>query len=494
MQTIVRSRASSSARHQRAGACVKTSLLCAALAAAIGLAAAAGTAQAASFTYHGTLQDGAQPAEGKYDLELTLYSAAVGGSVVGGPIDLNAVPVHEGHFSTQLDFGVSGTPANGAYLAVKVRPAGQGSFVALDQRSALSGDSPSSVCPGAWTIDGNAGNPPGSYLGTADAQDLVLEAGGANVAAFSAVNAAAVLGPFASASGRGANSIALGFTNGAAGDNSVAAGFNASTSFLGSFVWGDFDDNPITDTAADQFVVQAGGGVMFNTNQFPYPYEDVVIAPRSGSGSDADADLAFITRSGAYNGDIYVSDSTGVMTVYASNGVHISNPVSIDGTLKSASLEVLGNASKSTAGGFSANSDRRIKQDIEPIDNALDTIQQLRPVTFRYSDAYRASHPEIADQRYYNVIAQEFAQVFPDAVHGSGEYLAGAAKTPDNEILQVDTYPALITTVAAVQQLATDDETTTQRVHHLETENAALKAQLDRLSARLDQLSGAKGN
>ncbi len=77
------------------------------------------------------------------------------------------------------------------------------------------------------------------------------------------------------------------------------------------------------------------------------------------------------------------------------------------------------------------------------------------------------------------MIAQEFAEVFPDAVQGSGEYLHGAKKTAENEILQVDTYPALITTMAAVQELA--------------AENAELKAQLAALNKRMDTLATQAG-
>jgi Chaperone of endosialidase len=41
-----------------------------------------------------------------------------------------------------------------------------------------------SVCPGEWTLDGNGGNPAGSYLGTADSQPLVLKMNAAQVANF----------------------------------------------------------------------------------------------------------------------------------------------------------------------------------------------------------------------------------------------------------------------------------------------------------------------
>ena len=111
-------------------------------------------------------------------------------------------------------------------------------------------------------------------------------------------------------------------------------------------------------------------------------------------------------------------------------------------------LEVNGNASKSSAGSWLSNSDRRIKTEIESIEGALDKLDQVRLVDFRYTDDYLAAHPEIEDRRYPNVIAQEFATVFPDDVKGSGQML------PDgSEVLQVDTYPLTIYSAAAIQEL-----------------------------------------
>jgi hypothetical protein len=137
-------------------------------------------------------------------------------------------------------------------------------------------------------------------------------------------------------------------------------------------------------------------------------------------------------------------------------------------------LEVEGNASKTTASGWAANSDRRIKRDITPVTDALDTLNRVRLVSFRYTDDYRAAHPSVTDRPYLNVIAQEFAEVFPDHVQSSGE------KLPDgSEILQVDTYPLTIYTAAAVQELNTRVDT---EVAELRQENAALKARLDRLA------------
>lgn len=132
---------------------------------------------AASFNYHGTLRDGNKPADGKYDLELTLYSAATGGKIVGGPLILYSVPVHNGSFNTEADFGPL-ADAKAAWLGVSVRSAGSEDFSVLGARAAVTAASTASVCPGAWTLAGNAGNPAGSYLGTADGNPLVFEVNG----------------------------------------------------------------------------------------------------------------------------------------------------------------------------------------------------------------------------------------------------------------------------------------------------------------------------
>ena len=145
-------------------------------------------------------------------------------------------------------------------------------------------------------------------------------------------------------------------------------------------------------------------------------------------------------------------------------------------------LEVEGNASKSTAGSWLANSDRRIKTDIASITGALDKLDQVRLVDFRYTDEYLAAHPGIEDRRYPNVIAQEFQKVFPDDVKGSGETL------PDgSEILQVDTYPLTIYSAAAVQELHRENR---ELKHKLAEQDRKLAGQEQRLRKLERALTG----
>ncbi len=112
-------------------------------------------------------------------------------------------------------------------------------------------------------------------------------------------------------------------------------------------------------------------------------------------------------------------------------------------------LEVEGTASKTSAGDWLANSDIRIKRDVLDLDNALDIIDLLRPVKFKYTDEYMAEHPSLEDRYYYNFIAQEFQEVFPDSVQDSGE----------NGYLQLDAYNVRPYLVAAMQELSAKVET-----------------------------------
>lgn len=172
-----------------------------------------------------------------------------------------------------------------------------------------------------------------------------------------------------------------------------------------------------------------------------------------------------------------------------------SGRVGIDRVPTTNMLEVEGSASKTTAGSWLANSDRRIKTDVQTIDNALDRLARVRLVSFKYTDEYRKQHPTIGDHRYFNVVAQEFAEVFPDFVKGSGDKLPNG-----QEILQVDSYPLTVYSVAAVQELHRmlkdkDAELTThqRQIASQKDELTQLRARLQKLEAAVARLGGETG-
>ncbi len=146
------------------------------------------------------------------------------------------------------------------------------------------------------------------------------------------------------------------------------------------------------------------------------------------------------------------------------------------GRIPSWTLDVNGEAAKNSGGMWLIGSDARIKRDVATVTNALETLDKVRLVSFRYTDDYRAAHPSIEDHTYLNVIAQEFQEVFPDFVRHSGEKLADGSA-----MLQVDPYPLTIYSAAAVQELH-------RKVEDLAAELRAKEARLQALEQRLQKL------
>lgn len=128
------------------------------------------------------------------------------------------------------------------------------------------------------------------------------------------------------------------------------------------------------------------------------------------------------------------------------------------------------------------NSDRRIKTDIKPVQDALSALEKVRLVSFRYNDDYRAMHRGVEDRRYLNVVAQEFREVFPEHVQSSGEKLPNG-----DDILQVDTYPLTIYSAAAIQEL---NARTEAQLKVKDTEIQQLKQRFEKLEQFMNQKNG----
>jgi hypothetical protein len=91
-------------------------------------------AQTTAFDYQGSLKNGASPASGNYDLDFLLYDALSGGTQIGATQSKTNVPIANGVFSAQLDFG-SQFPGANRFLEIHVRQSGGGSFTILTPRA-----------------------------------------------------------------------------------------------------------------------------------------------------------------------------------------------------------------------------------------------------------------------------------------------------------------------------------------------------------------------
>jgi len=92
-----------------------------------------------SFTYQGRLQRHGSPAEGRFDLSFELYDTPSGGASLG-QIDRFDVPIRQGAFAAELDFGFSVHSGDPVWLEIQVRPAGEGAYTTLDPRHRLAGE------------------------------------------------------------------------------------------------------------------------------------------------------------------------------------------------------------------------------------------------------------------------------------------------------------------------------------------------------------------
>jgi hypothetical protein len=146
------------------------------------------TAFAAPIAYQGELIDAGVPADGRYDLQLTVHGDAALSSALALPVTLENVAVEDGRFRVEADFGDlrrAGLPItpDHAWLEIGVRDSGsKAGFDSLAQREKIVLDKAIAAC---WSSTGDDGsNPAINFLGTLDAQPLELRVNNQRAARF----------------------------------------------------------------------------------------------------------------------------------------------------------------------------------------------------------------------------------------------------------------------------------------------------------------------
>jgi hypothetical protein len=122
--------------------------------------------------------------------------------------------------------------------------------------------------------------------------------------------------------------------------------------------------------------------------------------------------------SGAANQMYVHSGTTGILMTFDGG----NSRVGIGTGAPAHKLDVVGTAGLSTGTAWTNTSDSRIKTNVQTITGALAKINQLRPVSYQYTDQYLSVHDEIDGTKTYNsFIAEEYETVFPDAVSIGGD-------------------------------------------------------------------------
>jgi hypothetical protein len=190
--------------------------------------------------------------------------------------------------------------------------------------------------------------------------------------------------------------------------SAFAAGYGANANHSGTFVWSDASGSGFASTAANQFLVRAGGGVGIGTASPGAQLEVRTTAANANAirfgyvGSGASGNLI----AGLSRVSIATDDMVERFVIRQGSG-----NVGIGLTGPNYQLQLAADsAAKPNGGSWANSSDARLKRNIAPVTNALERLTQLRGVTFQW-----VNPEDHANQRGIQggFIAQEVEKVFP---------------------------------------------------------------------------------
>ncbi len=392
--------------------------------------------------------------------------------------------------------GVISTVAGGADNSAS----GTSSNIGGGSNNEASGSS-STVAGGRSNLaSGNDSTVAGGFSNTASGLRASVAGGGANLASG---NSATVAG---------------GVANEAIGDYSFAAGRQAKANHDGAFVWADSTAADFASTNPNQFLIRADGGVGIGTTN---PTAQLNVRASTGKipfrvQVDNNSRLIVGDNGGTSLGDfnntppsrgLYVFGRTGIRTPSPQDALHVKGQSSAALILENAN-DVngwgIGTGTSSgnfnfyynenvtpfsltgtrmgginrTTGEYDANSDERLKSEIESMEGVLDDVLALRPTSYRFK---RGSD---ADPRSIGFIAQEVREIFPELVHDHGE----------------DGYLSLVYSnfgVLAIRAIQEQQELIDAKAGRIEAQQARIDAlesklaDLEKLESRLSLLESA---
>lgn len=439
-----------------------------------------------AFTYQGRLKLGGVPVTNTCDFRVSLWNAQSAGTQLAGPMDILNVSVDKGLFVITPDFGFDIWDGDARFIQIAVRsPAGGGPYTTLAPRQAVTAVPYALFAQqgGEWTFESPSlfylGGKVGIGTSGPDASlHVVGSGGGQNVAHFHQPTGVNFI-DLTSANGGGNYGTVLRFIDGGVHSAQIATTANGNLLFTtGSQDTVRLSIDPTGHAAMggatpDSSALKLGSpsGVSLTVEGQIRSVGDCTVQS-GGSSSLFLNPFANAVVIGGLGG-------TGPTIVYGKLGVG-RDPTNYP-------LEVEGHAGKTQGGGtWQTVSDARAKAGVASISDALATLRRVRAVSFRYADWYRAEHPTIGTQTEFNVLAQEFREVFPDHVHDSG------MRTPDGSaLLSVDTSPLIPYSVAAIQELDRKNIELEANVARQSEEIAELKARLARIEAHLaGQMAG----
>ena len=481
--------------------CVISLLACIAISLTPSAPAFAASPFSTGFTYQGRLAINGQAYSGLVTLQVGLFDAPSGGSAIGSTIQLTNVSVDAGVFTVLLNdagqFGTAAFAGGTRYLEIRVKAPSDADFRLIPGRVPLN-PTPHAATAGAigsrltaspllfvdaedridiatttpkadLDLKGNLyvdprlwGGTPAVTLAIGDTDTGINTPSDGVISLFSNNFEAIRVTPGGGVAINGKPGRAD-FINGSApGEPIVLSAGDAATDFLSAVPGGNI-------------VLRHGNGVVGSIFAPSAPSGAVLVTANSGpallnidASGDNYASINFFDNAAGKWGmgrdpeNRFYIDETGVgrrLTLLAGGNVAIggANPTA------GYRLDVQGQLH---CVGFTNASSSRYKHDIQPLDSALDRVAALRPVRFTWNDGLDSALGEMAGKRDVGMIAEEVAEIFPDAVSKSDGKIEGINYTS--------------ITAYAVQAIKEQRELLRQK-----------DRQIEELSARLDRLERA---
>ncbi len=252
-------------------------------------------------------------------------------------------------------------------------------------------------------------------------------------------------------------------------DHTFAAGRRAKALHDGCFVWADSTDADFSSTGPNQFLIRASGGVGIGDNSRdlyikevkksdPEGYTDWISTDGIGIGNETGTNQSMLLLSdgSSLQQSLVFSTSTdGGSTWDPTFVIEQRGKVGIGTTGASKELTVEGDICYT--GTCVACSDVRYKKDIEPIGGALETVSQLRGVTYNWRQS-EFPDKKFDDQAHLGFVAQEINNLLP-----------GVVMTDDDGYMSVDYGRITPVLVEAMKELKAENDKLRDRLTKIET-------------------------
>lgn len=297
--------------------------------------------------------------------------------------------------------------------------------------------------------------------------------------------------------------------NAARGANSFAIGQLAKANDDHSFVWSDGSTDSMYTTGAQQFLINASGGVGIGTNK---PDAPLTVASQNHwdlANNEGDFKIGndqyrlkiglATGGGGAGSVNIWADGGTGKLSL-GSNGNNVVSIQQSDGMYPATDNKYsLGTSNNRWSAVYAANgaiqtSDRRLKKDINSLQYGLDDVMKLKPVSYEWKKSSGLNNGK--DEQHLGLIAQDVDKVISEVVErpeGKNGYL-GMSYT--------GLVPVLIKAIQEQQKQMEEQKEQIQKLkNELKTQQPVnsdeltkLKKQVKRLAVKLNKLSESQSD